>query len=91
MISVSTDIISGPHNFGESEFFDDMNTAVQWLDNQVDLRFFDIKTQDNIVMLNMQDNNLCTATAILDNNITADDFTCMVINAINSRLLDEVR
>ena len=67
MISVSTDIIVGSNNLGTSFVVDDVIQAAEWIDRNVDIRFYDIKANGNIVSVNLYNAPNQYATALTDN------------------------
>jgi len=67
MISVSTDIIVGANNFGNTDVVDDVIQAAEWIDKNIDIRFYDIKAKGNLVTANLYNTNTQYASAYVDN------------------------
>lgn len=71
MILLSTDIIVGRNNFGTTGEADDIISAVAWLDNQIDVRFYTPHVNGNTVIFTLQNTTTQSASCIADTNIDA--------------------
>ena len=71
MIFLSTDIIVGNSNLGTTTEVDDVISAVEWLDNQIDVRFYEPVVSGSIVMFTLQNTITQSASCIANNNIDA--------------------
>lgn len=71
MILLSTDIIVGGNNLGVTGDATDAVSAANWIDNQVDIRYYDISVNENIVHLTLPNTTTQWATCIADDKLNA--------------------
>ena len=86
MISVTTDIIVGSNNFGTSFVVDDVIQAAEWIDKNVDIRFYDIKANGNIVFVNLYNAPNQYATALTDNATDAIALEQLLLQIKDNRI-----
>ena len=86
MISVSTDIIVGSNNFGTSDIVEDIIKAADWIDRNIDIRFYDIKATGKMVSASLYNDSKQYATAFTDHNLDAIALESLLLQIKSDRI-----
>lgn len=86
MISVSTDIIIGSNNFGTFDIVEDITQAANWIDRNIDIRFYDIKATGKFVSANLYDNSTQYASAFTDSPDDANALKQLLLQIKSDRI-----